>query len=221
MGIKTVAPVSPEGAGESFALRRWHSPATSTSTELVTPLGSERNVEASPLGTKIAVDSSQGSKTSASPTSGSTDGSQDGSTTYGSLDGDKTPPDVALRDAEEGISGAHATVSPSPEHAVASPREVGRKHVWLEMLKLPSTKVDNLYDIVNENQCWLDSGVVMPCAPSDEEKASVSHRVGRSFARLGLREPRGVCRVGWPRSPSRAAAGGGDHNATRRRWSVT
>ena len=56
----------------------------------------------------------------------------------------------------------------------------GRAELWRRMLGLePRTETAVLTTIVAENQDALDQGLVLPCAPSDEEKVvGVIHRHG-------------------------------------------
>lgn len=47
---------------------------------------------------------------------------------------------------------------------------VGRARLWRQMLDMESRATSMLQNIVAENARVLDEGVVLPCAPSDEEK---------------------------------------------------
>lgn len=47
---------------------------------------------------------------------------------------------------------------------------VGRARLWRQMLDIESRAASMLQNIVAENAGVLDQGVVLPCAPSDEEK---------------------------------------------------
>lgn len=72
-------------------------------------------------------------------------------------------------DAEEEENTNLLLSSESEAEDVLYP-SIGRKRVWREMLRLPETLTNQLDHLVDENERWLDSGVIFPCGPTDREK---------------------------------------------------
>lgn len=103
------------------------------------------------------------------------------SSTYGSTEEVMIPardmlrivmPEDMERIEEVKLNPLRAMVSPndSGKDEASALTPIGRARIWEKILEQSRPLIKSLMYIVEENETTLDSGIILPCAPSDDEK---------------------------------------------------